>query len=83
MRQLLIAAILVGACFGGATSVYDFTLNSIEGQPAPLATYKGKVLLMVNVASKCGFTPQYEALEGLYEKYKTQGLVVVAPPITS
>lgn len=80
MRQLLIAAALVCACFAGSASVYDFTLNSIDGQPAPLATYKGKVLLIVNVASKCGFTPQYEALEGLYEKYKTQGLVVLGFP---
>jgi glutathione peroxidase len=81
MRQLLIAvAVFACACFAGGTSVYDFTLNSIEGQPAPVAAYKGKVLLMVNVASKCGFTPQYEALEGLYEKYKAQGLVVLGFP---
>jgi glutathione peroxidase len=80
MRQLLIAVVLVSACFAGNTSVYDFTLSSIEGQAAPLAAYKGKVLLMVNVASKCGFTPQYEALEGLYEKYKTKGLVVLGFP---
>ncbi|HMD49040.1 MAG TPA: glutathione peroxidase [Bryobacteraceae bacterium] len=81
MRQLLITiAVFACACFAGGTSVYDFTLNSIQGQPAPLAAYKGKVLLMVNVASKCGFTPQYEALEGLYEKYKAQGLVVLGFP---
>jgi glutathione peroxidase len=60
--------------------LYDFTLNSIDGQPAPLAAYKGKVLLLVNVASKCGFTPQYTALESLYEKYKGEGLVVIGFP---
>jgi glutathione peroxidase len=58
-------------------SVYDFTLNSIDGQPAPLAAYKGKVVLLVNVASRCGYTPQYTALEAVYEKYKDRGLVIV------
>lgn len=61
-------------------TVYDFTLNSIDGQPAPLAAYKGKVVLLVNVASKCGFTPQYTALESTYEKYKDQGFVIVGVP---
>jgi glutathione peroxidase len=61
-------------------TVYDFTLNSIDGQPAPLAAYKGKVVLLVNVASRCGFTPQYTALESTYEKYKNRGLVIVGIP---
>jgi len=63
-----------------ANNVYDFTLNSIDGTPAPLAAYKGKAILLVNVASKCGFTPQYSALESLYEKYKDRGLVIVGIP---
>ena len=49
-------------------------------QPAPLATYKGKVVMLVNVASRCGYTPQYSALESLYEKYKGQGFVIVGFP---
>src|ERR1019366_5463290 len=61
-------------------TIYDFTLKSIEGQPAPLSEYHGKVVLLVNVASRCGFTPQYTALESVYEKYKDQGLVVLGFP---
>jgi glutathione peroxidase len=63
-----------------ASGIYSFTLNSIDGQPAPLADYKGKVVLLVNVASKCGFTPQYSALEATYEKYKSQGFVILGFP---
>jgi glutathione peroxidase len=63
-----------------AKSVYDFTLKSIDGQPTSLKEFHGKVLLLVNVASKCGYTPQYTALEALYEKYKDKGLVIVGIP---
>jgi glutathione peroxidase len=78
--RYLVVGLLCCMCLFAASSLYDFTLNSIDGQPAPLAAYKGKVLLVVNVASKCGFTPQYKALEALYEKYKDQGLVVIGFP---
>ncbi len=70
----------MSAAMFGASSVYEFTMNSIDGTPLPLKTFKGKVVLIVNVASKCGFTPQYEQLEAVYEKYKGQGLVIAGFP---
>jgi glutathione peroxidase len=70
----------MSAALFGASSVYEFTMNSIEGAPLPLAKFEGKVMLIVNVASKCGFTPQYEGLEAVYEKYKDQGFVIVGFP---
>jgi glutathione peroxidase len=70
----------MSAALFGASSVYEFTLNSIDGQPMPLQNFQGKVMLIVNVASKCGFTPQYEGLEAVYEKYKDQGFVIVGFP---
>ena len=68
------------ALMAGDKTIYDFTLNSIDGQPAPLAAYKGHVVMLVNVASRCGFTPQYTALESIYEKYKDRGFVIVGIP---
>ena len=63
-----------------ATSLYDIPLKDINGRETSLKDYQGKVLLIVNVASKCGLTPQYKALESVYEKYKEQGFTVVAFP---
>jgi glutathione peroxidase len=63
-----------------ASSVHEFTLNTIDGKPAPLSAYKGKVVLFVNVASKCGYTPQYTGLQSLYTKFKDKGLVIVGVP---
>jgi len=61
-------------------SVLDFTMKSIDGKDVPLSTYKGKVVLIVNVASKCGFTPQYEGLQALYEKYRDKGFMILGFP---
>ena len=63
-----------------ATSIYDFEALSIDGQPAHLSTQRGKVLLIVNTASACGFTPQFAGLEALWKKYTDRGLVVVGFP---
>src|SRR5205085_7118824 len=63
-----------------ASSVHEFTLPSIDGAPAPLSAYKGKVVLIVNVASQCGYTPQYAGLEKLYEKYKDKGFAILGFP---
>ncbi|MCU1294350.1 MAG: Glutathione peroxidase, partial [Bryobacterales bacterium] len=63
-----------------AGSVYDYTLDSIDGKPTPLSSFKGKVVMLVNVASRCGYTPQYTGLESLYEKHKDQGFVIVGIP---
>src|ERR1700680_1520333 len=71
--------VMAGSVFA-ASNVYDFTLPSIEGKPMPLADFEGKVVLVVNVASRCGYTPQYSTLESLYEKYKDQGFVIVGFP---
>jgi glutathione peroxidase len=62
------------------SSVYDFSAKNIEGQDVKLDAYAGKTLLIVNVASKCGFTPQYKGLEALYKKHKDKGLVVLGFP---
>lgn len=83
MRKLTLMLMLCAATTllaAPAKSIYDFTMNSIDGQPVNLGNYKGKVVLLVNVASKCGFTPQYAGLEALYEKYKDRGFVIVGVP---
>src|SRR4051794_24418394 len=80
MTKLMLLGLAIGAMAFAASSIYDFTLNSIDGAPAPLSTYKGKVVLVVNVASKCGYTPQYAGLEKLYEKYKDKGFVIIGVP---
>jgi glutathione peroxidase len=74
------ALLIMAGSLLAASSIYNFTLNSIDGKPAPLANYKGKVVLVVNVASQCGYTPQYSALEAVYKKYKDQSFVILGFP---
>ena len=61
-------------------TIFDFTAKSNKGKDVDFASFKGNVILIVNTASKCGFTPQYKALEELYKKYKDKGLVIVGFP---
>ena len=79
---MLLAAVLtlqiVSAAAAG--SIYDIPLKDIDGKDATLKPYSGQVMLIVNVASKCGFTPQYAGLEAIYKKYGFQGLVVCGFP---
>ena len=80
MRRLIFAGVAIAAALFGASNVLDFTLNSIDGKLAPLAQYRGKVVLLVNVASRCGYTPQYAGLEKVYEQYKDRGFVILGFP---
>lgn len=82
MKQLsLIAALVLGMTAPSqAGSLYDIALKDIDGADTSLKPYQGKVLLIVNVASQCGFTPQYKGLEAIYKKYHDQGLVVLGFP---
>ena len=80
IRTLVCLLFCAATVMAAGKTVHDFTLSSIDGQPAPLGAYKGKVVLMVNVASRCGYTPQYTALESIYEKYRDGGFVIVGVP---
>jgi glutathione peroxidase len=77
---LLLLSLLVSATVFAASSLYDFTMPALNGSPTPLAGFKGKVVLVVNVASQCGYTPQYEGLQALYVKFKDQGFVIAGFP---
>ena len=76
----LATATVLTAASQGPQSAFDFKTTTIDGKPMPFAQYKGKVLLVVNTASMCGFTPQYEGLQALQDKYKAQGFTVIGVP---
>lgn len=89
--SLFVAAVAVAYGYGlilnptpnepvNAASVYDFTMKDIDGNDVKLDAYKGKVVMIVNTASRCGYTPQYEGLQAIYEKYKDRGFVVLGFP---
>ena len=74
----LAASLCMSSC--KTSTIYDYSALSNKGQEVSFADYKGKVILIVNTASKCGFTPQYDGLEALYQMYKDRGLVVIGFP---
>ena len=90
MRAILVVALTVvggwtmtasaTAAEPGAETAWDFAFTSIDGDAMPLKAYEGKALLVVNTASRCGFTPQYEGLQALWERYRDRGLVVIGVP---
>ena len=83
MRKLLLSCFLFLFASTAAmadTTAYDFTLTGIDGKPMPLSQFRGKTMLVVNTASECGYTPQYEDLEALWQAYKDKGLIIVGVP---
>ena len=82
MKPILLssASVLVLSLCAFAAGVYDYSVKTIDGSAETLKTYQGKAVLIVNVASKCGYTPQYAGLQKLYSKYKDRGLVILGFP---
>lgn len=81
MKTLLIMLSITGlSLIPASMSIHQFTMTNIDGEEISLSDYKGKVMLIVNVASKCGLTPQYEDLQKLYDEKKTEGLVILGFP---
>ena len=81
MRLFLISLLFSGSAMAACPALLDRSMPSIDERPQSLCQYAGKVLLVVNTASQCGYTPQYEGLEALYRKYRSRGLVVLGFPM--
>jgi glutathione peroxidase len=84
MKRAVITGVLVctdlDAWSDSMEKIYQFSANDIDGNPVSLSDYRGKLVMIVNVASKCGFTPQYEGLQALYEKYRDRDFVILGFP---
>jgi len=80
MNKLLLMGMVMTASLFGASSVHEFTLNSIDGKPARFRAYQGKVVLIVNVASRCGFTPQYAGSRRSTKSTRDRGFVILGFP---
>src|SRR6476620_6863907 len=80
MIALIMACLTAVVVQAALAPVYSVKMKSLDGKPFSLADYKGKVVVLVNVASKCGYTPQYKGLQALQEKYQTKGFTVVGVP---
>jgi len=79
-KTTAVLGVLLAMSAFAATSIHEFTMNDIAGKPMALKDLQGKAVLIVNVASRCGYTPQYAGLESLYRKYKDKGLIVLGVP---
>ena len=80
MKKIFLTLFLLASFMGFGQSFYDFTVKDIDGNDFALSQLKGKKVMVVNVASKCGFTPQYEQLEAIYEQYKAFGFTIIGFP---
>ena len=84
MKKILIILIMFSffskVVAGNKSNAYDFEFNSLDGNPIKLSQYEGKVIVVVNVASRCGYTPQYEDLQNLWTEYKNKNLIVLGVP---
>jgi len=78
--RILVVIMTMTTAQAADKSLFDFNLTGLDGKPLPLAQFKGHPVLMVNTASECGFTPQYDGLEKLWEDYKDRGLVIIGVP---